>query len=99
MAVGGCTGINVAKILEKMREPFTALAVEVDADRATTDPKKFTVIRLTFKFAGEVKPANAERAVRLTLDTYCSVANSLSASFAFACEVNGARYPEKGFIE
>ena len=39
VGLGGCTAFDVVHILEKGREPVTACDVELEAERATTDPK------------------------------------------------------------
>jgi len=97
MSAAGCSGINIMLILGKMREQVTDFAVEVAGERRESDPRSFNLIRLLFKLGGEIKPANAERAIRLGLEKYCSVVNSLRAKFVYAYEINGVRYPENEF--
>ena len=98
MALGGCMGINVISILNKMRETVISYNLSIDADRAAEQPKRFTTARLLFQLEGDLKPTNAERAIRLSLEKYCSVSNSLNAEMVFAYEINGKRFPESGFI-
>ena len=98
MGVAGCSGIDIVMILEKMREKVSRFAIEVDGERADTEPKRFTTIKVTYKLEGEMRPVSVEKAIRLSLDKYCSVSNSMNARFAFAYEVNGIRYPETGFM-
>lgn len=99
MGLAGCSGIDIVMILEKMRQTVTSFTTEVEGVRAATEPRKFTDIALVFKLTGEINPANVERAIRLSMEKYCSVSNSLNARFTFAYEVNGVRYPEAGFQE
>ena len=78
LGVGGCTGIDVAAILEKMREPVTGIRVEVVGTRAETHPKFFTAIEITYRVAGNgVSREKVERAVHLSHSTYCSASASL----------------------
>lgn len=98
MGLAGCSGIDIVMILEKMRETVDSFATEVDGIRAETEPRRFTEIALTFRLTGEMKPANVERAIHLSLDKYCSVSNSLNAKLTFAYEINGVRYPESGYF-
>src|ERR1700689_2401247 len=42
LGLAGCSGFDVVHILEKGREKVTFCAVEVEAERAQTDPKIFT---------------------------------------------------------
>ena len=98
MGLAGCSGIDVVNILAKMRETISSFDIEVDSDRSEIEPKRFTAIRLIFKLEGEMRPASIERAIRLSLDKYCSVSNSLNAEFLFAYTLNGQRYPQAGYM-
>ncbi|MEJ1730362.1 OsmC family protein, partial [Escherichia coli] len=52
--------------------------VELDADRAETDPKVFTRIHFAFTVTGKNLPrAAVERAVRLSHEKYCSASAML----------------------
>ena len=73
MGLGGCTAFDIVMILERMREKVTALDIELEAERATEDPKVFTRVKLIYKLKGRgLKPANVERAVKLSAEKYCS---------------------------
>lgn len=73
MGLGGCTAFDVVMILERMRETVTALDVDLEAERATEDPKVFTHVKITYKLTGRgLKPANVERAINLSAEKYCS---------------------------
>lgn len=73
LGLGGCSAFDVVMILEKAREPVTDCVVSVEADRAETEPKVFTAIRMLFTVTGRgLKPAAVERAVKLSAEKYCS---------------------------
>ena len=73
MGLGGCTAFDIVMILERMREKVTALDIELEAERASEDPKVFTHVKLIYKLKGRgLKPANVERAVKLSAEKYCS---------------------------
>ena len=73
LGLGGCTAFDVVMILEKGREKVTALDIELEADRATTEPKVFTHVKLTYKLKGhKLNPAAVERAIKLSEEKYCS---------------------------
>ena len=79
MGIGGCSSIDVVMILEKMRQPVTDCQVTVEADRAETDPKVFTHIRMHFAVAGEgLSVDRVEHAVKLSAEKYCSASIMLS---------------------
>jgi len=73
IGTGGCSAYDVVHILEKGREPVTGVEVELDADRAETDPKVFTRIHMHFVVTGRgLNPAKVERAIGLSIEKYCS---------------------------
>jgi len=88
MALCGCSGIDVVEILEKMRANLAGLSIEADAERAPEPPRVFTKIHLRYRLRGAgLTQAQAERAVRLSLDRYCSVAAMLRRTAEVSVEV------------
>lgn len=78
VALGGCTGMDVISILQKMRQDVTALSVELDGERAAEHPKVFTEIELIYRVRGRSLARDAvEKAVALSEDKYCSVGGML----------------------
>ena len=70
---GGCTAYDVVLILKKGRHDVRGCQVQLDAERADTDPKVFTRIKVHFIVRGRsLNPTQVERAVRLSHDKYCS---------------------------
>ncbi|RDJ24309.1 OsmC family protein [Bosea caraganae] len=81
IGLAGCTGFDVVSILKKGRENVTGCEVEVEAERATEDPKVFTKIRLSYRVTGRgLSHAKAERAVTLSKEKYCSASIMLGAT-------------------
>ncbi|NTW28532.1 MAG: OsmC family protein [Coriobacteriia bacterium] len=74
-ALAGCTAMDVVSVLEKKREPFTGLEMEVEATQREDEfPKIYTRIELVYVVKGsDVKPKSVERAIELSHDKYCSV--------------------------
>jgi len=73
IGTGGCSAFDVVHILEKGREKVEDCIVELDADRAETDPKVFTRIHMHFVVKGRnLSESKVERAVALSLEKYCS---------------------------
>ena len=73
MGTGGCSAYDVVHILEKGREAVEDCVVELDADRAETDPRVFTRIHMHFIVKGRgLSPAKVERAIDLSIGKYCS---------------------------
>lgn len=73
MGVGACSAVDVTLILQKSRQDVTDCWIELDADRAETDPKVFTAIRMKFVVVGrKLAESVVRRAVELSADKYCS---------------------------
>lgn len=73
MGTGACSAIDVVHILRKARLSVTGCVVELDAERATEDPKVFTRIRFHYVITGKgLTPSQVERAIKLSEDKYCS---------------------------
>ncbi|MBI3963180.1 MAG: OsmC family protein [Deinococcus sp.] len=78
-ALGGCTGIDVALILERMRTPPEKLVVHLDGERAGVDAKPYKSVQMHFALQGAaLRPDQVERAISLSLEKYCSVFLSLA---------------------
>jgi putative redox protein len=83
MGTGGCTAYDVVHILRKSRAPVTDCVLEIDSERAAEDPKVFTKIHFHFIVTGKgLKPAQIERAVRLSAEKYCSASIMLAKTAA-----------------
>lgn len=81
IGLAGCTGFDVVQILKKGREAVTGCEVEVEAERAASDPKVFTKIHLAYRITGKgLSQAKAERAVTLSKEKYCSASVMLGAT-------------------
>ena len=73
IGTGGCSAYDVVHILEKGREAVEDCVVELDADRAETDPKVFTRIHMHFIVKGRgLSEAKVKRAIDLSIEKYCS---------------------------
>ncbi len=73
IGTGACTAYDVVTILKKSRQKITDCVVDVQAERAETDPKIFTAIHLHFVVTGkELKKEQVERAIHLSAEKYCS---------------------------
>src|SRR5712691_4801153 len=83
----GCTGYDVASILQKKREPFTSLEVRAEAERAPEPPTVYTEIKLIYRVGGKVSRKAVEDAVRLSEEKYCSVAAMLNKTAKISYEI------------
>jgi len=73
MGLGGCSSFDVVLILKKARQEISDCVVEIEAQRASSDPKVFTDIHLHFIITGHnIKTQQVERAIDLSAEKYCS---------------------------
>ena len=80
VGLGGCAAIDVVLILKRGREAITDCEVEIEAERATTEPKVFTQIRMHFIVTGrKLDPNKVDRAIKLSAEKYCSATAMLGA--------------------
>lgn len=86
-SLGGCSGIDVVEILRKGRHDVEAVGVEVEGTRRPEPPRRYTDLRLVFRVRGDVPRRAAERAVELSLGTYCSVFHTLRDDLEVETEV------------
>jgi len=83
LGTGGCSSIDVILILQKMRQQVSDCHVEIEAERAESEPKVFTKIHLHFVVKGKgIKAEAVEKAVKLSAEKYCSASIMLGATAA-----------------
>ena len=83
MGTGGCTAYDVVHILRRSRAPISDCSVEIEAERASDDPKVFTRIHFHFVVTGKgLKPEQVERAIHLSAEKYCSASIMLAKTAA-----------------
>jgi putative redox protein len=86
--LAGCTGMDVAAMMEKRGVPFSSFSVEVDAVQTEAHPKVFTSIRITYRIAApEESRAAIERAIELSETRYCGVSAMLGKTAQISWEL------------
>ena len=80
IGMGGCTQFDVLLILRKSRQAVSDCVVELEAERATEDPKVFTRIHAHFIVSGHnLSEKHVARAIELSAEKYCSASIMLGA--------------------
>lgn len=81
-ALGGCTGLDVVSILNKMRVNFSDLSISVEGNLTDTEPRVYdqVVINYSIKVDKEDEP-KVLKAVTLSQEKYCGV-SKMFESFA-----------------
>ena len=101
LALGGCTGFDVATVLKKRRIGFGELEVAMEAEETAEHPRVFSSLHVTYRFTGnhpvvseqDRAVAALKRAVRLSHDKYCAVSAMLRRAFPihWVVEFNGQK--------
>jgi len=75
MGLGCCSAIDILLMLKKMRADVKDFQINIEAERAEEHPRVFTKVNLEYTLSGEnIKPKDVERAIKLSMEKYCSVA-------------------------
>jgi putative redox protein len=78
VGAGGCTAYDVVVILKKSGQDVRGCEVQLQSERAPTDPKVFTKIHMHFVVRGRALKRNlVEHAIRLSHEKYCSASAML----------------------
>lgn len=77
-AAGGCSTIDIIRILKKQRQDIKNIHVDVDGDRQKVKTySEFKTIHMHYILEGNLDPAKVERAIELSVGKYCSVSKTL----------------------
>lgn len=87
-ALAGCTAMDVASLLPKMRVPFTTLKVTVHGDVTEDHPVVYKSMHIVYDVGTtkEYRP-QVERAVQKSTETYCGVHAMLGKAATITHEI------------
>jgi len=78
VALSSCSSVDVVDILTKKRIELTKLDVQATAEQEKEPPWTFRKIHLIYRLAGKgLTNRDAEQAIKLSQDKYCSVAATI----------------------
>ena len=81
VALAGCTGMDIASMLRKMKVAFEDLQVNVEGELTETHPRHFEKMHITYRLKGkDISLEKVERAVDLSQNTYCGVSFNYKSS-------------------
>lgn len=73
-SLAGCTAMDVASLLKKMRAEVEDFKIEVSANLTDEHPKTYDKVHVVYKFYGsDFKKEKIEKAVSLSSEQYCGV--------------------------
>ena len=78
MGMGGCSGIDIVMILQKQRQTIENFSMKIEGEReAGKEPYLWENVKLVFELTGTIDLDKAQRACDLSMNKYCSVAETL----------------------
>lgn len=87
-ALAGCTGMDVASILRKMRVPFEDIKIEVEGEISEEHPKHFESMHIRYFFKGKgLSREKIDMAINLSQDKYCGVSYTYKGTIKITHEV------------
>ena len=73
-SLAGCTAMDVASLLKKMRAEVEDFKIEVEANLTDEDPKFYDKVKVTYRFYDkDFQKDKIEKAVNLSIEKYCGV--------------------------
>lgn len=80
-SLAGCTGVDVAELLQKMRQDITDIRIEVAGDQTEDPPKIYRTIELVYHvFGNDLKIEKVKKAIDLSQEKLCGVTAMLEKS-------------------
>ena len=80
-ALGSCSAIDMVSVLKKQRQTIEKFKIKVEGEREQDIiPSLWKSIKLSFELHGNIDKEKAEKAGALSIEKYCSVAETLRKS-------------------
>jgi putative redox protein len=78
LALGGCSGIDIISILKKQRLKVESFKAIIEGEREKdVEPSLWKTVNVQFLLEGDIEADKAKRACQLSMEKYCSVAETL----------------------
>lgn len=87
-AVGACGAVDIALMLKKRKKTIIEFITETEGARKEEHPKSFTKVHCHYKITSpDVTKDELYKIAKLSLEKYCSVADSLKTKVTLSVEV------------
>ncbi len=87
-AVGACGAVDITLMLKKRKKTIINFITETEGTRRDEPPRSFTQIHCHYKIISpDVEEEELAKIARLSLEKYCSVADSLKIKVTHSSEV------------
>jgi putative redox protein len=81
MGLGGCSAIDIVMILKKQRQTISDFSIKITGEREPgKEPSLWANAKIIFTLSGDIDAEKAARACELSMNKYCSVAETLKKS-------------------
>ena len=92
-ALGGCSAIDIISILRKQKQEIESFDIEVDGEREPVGIEGYSLfktIEVHFILNGNLDKDKVDRAVKLSMEKYCSVTKTLepTAKITYKVTIN-----------
>ena len=78
MGLGGCSAIDIVMILKKQRQTIDDFSIKITGEREPgKEPSLWASAKIIFYLKGNIDSEKAYRACELSMNKYCSVAETL----------------------
>jgi putative redox protein len=78
MGLGGCAGIDIVSILKKQRQIVEGFDMKIEGEREPgVEPSLWKTVQIVFELTGNIDLEKARKACALSMDKYCSVAETI----------------------
>ena len=78
MGLGGCSAIDIVLILKKQRQTIQDFSIKISGEREPgKEPTLWANAKIIFTLTGDIDAEKATRACDLSMNKYCSVAETL----------------------
>ena len=89
--VGACSAVDVLMILQKQRQKIKSLAVQVEPEKIKNEIgySEYKSIHMHYTLVGAIDQAKAEKALKLSVEKYCSVSKALekASKISYSVEI------------
>lgn len=87
-AVAACGAVDIVVMLKKRKKTILEFTIETEGKRRENPPRSFTEIHCKYTVVSpDVQEEEFEKSAKLSLEKYCSVADSLKATITFSIEI------------
>ena len=89
--VGACSAVDVLMILQKQRQTIKSLVVQVQPEKIKNEIgySEYKSIHMHYTLVGAIDQAKAEKALKLSVEKYCSVSKALekASKISYSVEI------------